>query len=65
MPNARRPVPIAGGLGKLAFAAAAIALYSEGVGTGLLLSLGLTDLVFAGLFAFVLSRPSASAEAKP
>lgn len=65
MPDARRPVLIAGGLGKLAFAGAAISLYLEGVGTGLLLSLGLVDLVFATLFALALLRPSAPVEAKP
>ena len=65
LPHARRPILIAGGVGKLAFAGGAISLYQEGFGTGLLLSLGVTDLVFAALFAFALLRPSTPEEAKP
>lgn len=65
LPGARRPILIAGGLGKLAFAGAAVSLYLEGVGNGLLLGLGLMDLVFAALFALALLRASAPVEAKP
>lgn len=53
-PGARGPILLAGGLGKLAYFGACVALFARGGGGVPLLVAGLLDLTFAGLFAAVL-----------
>ena len=61
-PQARGPILLAGGLGKLAYFGACLALFARGGGGVPLLVAGLVDLILAGLFAAVLllraGRPS-------
>jgi Na+/serine symporter len=51
---ARTPVLFAGGAGKIAYFGVALILYQSGVGTTMLLVAGVVDLVFAGLFMYIL-----------
>lgn len=53
-PAARGPVLIAGGTGKLAYFGACLALFMSGGGNAILLVAGVVDVLFAGLFAYVL-----------
>ena len=53
-PAARLPILAAGCAGKLGYFAACVALFSSGVGNGLLLAAGLIDVVFAICFAHIL-----------
>jgi len=48
------PILIAGGLGKLAYFGACVALFMSGKGRTLLLAAGVFDLLFAALFAYIL-----------
>jgi hypothetical protein len=50
----RTPVLFAGGVGKIAYFGVALILYQSGVGTTMLLIAGVVDLVFAGLFMYIL-----------
>jgi hypothetical protein len=52
-PEARWPVLLAGGTGKLAHAAACAAAYEQGGATAALLAVGYADLVFAALFFMI------------
>lgn len=53
----RPPILIAGGLGKLAYAAACVGLVVNGIGGAALLASGVLDLLFAAFFAAVLWLP--------
>lgn len=53
-PKARGPVLLAGGIGKLAYSGACVALFTSGRGTTALLTAGIVDFVFAASFFHVL-----------
>jgi hypothetical protein len=53
----RAPVLIAGGAGKIAYAAACVGLYAHGIGRAALLVSGALDLLFAAFFAAVVWGP--------
>ena len=52
-PAGRTPVLFAGGAGKIAYFGVTLILFQSGVGTPMLLVAGLVDLVFAGLFMYI------------
>lgn len=54
--SARVPVLVAGGGGKVAYCGACIGLYMTGVGNLWLLGTGVVDVLFAVLFAVILTR---------
>jgi hypothetical protein len=61
---ARGPILIAGGLGKLAYFCACLALFTSGVGNSMLMTFGALDVVLAAFFLYVLvsrraARPAA------
>jgi hypothetical protein len=53
-PGARGPLLLAGGLGKLAYFAACVALFRSGGGNTALLTAGIVDLAFAASFFHIL-----------
>ena len=54
IPATRTAVLVAGGVGKLAYFVASVALFASGVGSGSVLTAGLVDVAFAVLFAITL-----------
>lgn len=54
MPGARKPILIAGGLGKVAFFVACVQLYQSGVGKTPILIAGSVDLALAVIFGLIL-----------
>jgi len=66
-PVARAPILVAGGLGKLAYFGACVALFAAGGGGTPLLTAGALDLAFAAMFASVLwlGRPGHSLAGRP
>ena len=59
--SARVPVLAAGGGGKVAYCGACIGLFATGVGNIWLLATGIADVLFALLFAAILSRSARAA----
>lgn len=53
-PAARGPVLLAGGIGKLAYFGACVALFTSGGGNTALLTAGIVDLAFAASFFHIL-----------
>ena len=60
--SARVPVLAAGGGGKVAYCGACIGLFATGVGNTWLLATGIADVLFAMLFAAILSRGARAAD---
>jgi hypothetical protein len=64
-PGARGPILLAGAAGKAAWFAACVALFRAGTGTPVLLATGSADLIFAGMFLFILrNEPARPADAE-
>lgn len=54
LPGGRAPVFAGGGFGKAVYAAACVALFARGMGTGALVAAAVFDLLLAALFALAL-----------